>query len=74
MANVSENKWGPWPCDYDKTFYDVMLHDGTIIKHCWPNAGKMIDTSKDSRRQHVPDFEIKAVRVSPDHPLDKKEG
>jgi hypothetical protein len=27
--------------DYEKEFYDIKLEDGTIVEHCWPNAGKL---------------------------------
>jgi hypothetical protein len=26
--------------EYEKAECDIKLHDGTILKHCWPNAGK----------------------------------
>lgn len=25
--------------DYEKKFYDIKLHDGSIFLGCWPNAG-----------------------------------
>ena len=36
------HEWLPWTGNhYIKSFYDVMLPDGSVIKYCWPNAGKM---------------------------------
>lgn len=37
----TEPTWHLFTDDYQKQFYSVKLSDGTIIKNCWPNAGKM---------------------------------
>lgn len=33
------DEWIPYT-DYEKQECDVKLKDGTIVYHCWPNAGK----------------------------------
>jgi hypothetical protein len=33
------SEWIPY-VDYEKKECDVKLKDGTIVYHCWPNAGK----------------------------------
>ena len=58
-----------WNGEYDKVHYDVLLPDGELVKHCWPNAGKMC--AMDSKqRSWTKDDGIK-VRVSPTHPLEE---
>jgi hypothetical protein len=38
----SYDEWRIWNGNnYIKTHYDVLLPDGTIIEHCWANAGKL---------------------------------
>lgn len=37
--NIIYNEWLPYT-DYEKEECDVKLKDGTIVYHCWPNAGK----------------------------------
>lgn len=37
--NIIYDEWLPYT-DYEKQECDVKLKDGTIIYHCWPNAGK----------------------------------
>jgi hypothetical protein len=37
--DVTYNEWIPYT-DYEKAECDVKLKDGTIVYHCWPNAGK----------------------------------
>jgi hypothetical protein len=38
-SDIVYNEWIPY-IDYEKAECDVKLKDGTIIYHCWPNAGK----------------------------------
>lgn len=61
--------WEEFTEDYDyiKKFYDVLLPSGQIIKHCWPNAGKMIATDTTGRIWSVED-NIK-VKLSKDRPF-----
>jgi len=33
-------QWQKYNGSYEKTEYDIMLKDGTVIKNCWPNAGQ----------------------------------
>lgn len=54
--------------DYDKVFYDVLLSNGEIVKHCWPNAGRMNAINGDGRKWGGEDG-VK-VRPSMDHPED----
>jgi len=57
--------------DYAKAFYDVRLNGrAEIIKHCWPNAGKMM-AQDGSGREWWPGECL--VRLSPDHPLEGAE-
>ncbi len=57
--------------DYEKDPYDVQLADGTIVKWCWPNAGKMCAMDGSGRTwDHTSGIK---VRLSPDHPLDDHE-
>lgn len=35
-------EWRPWTGNnYIKSYYDVLLENGTIIYHLWPNAGSL---------------------------------
>lgn len=51
--------WMPFNGRYEKKLYDVMLHDGTIIRGCWPNAGSF----------HVLAIEITPYTRTSAHPL-----
>jgi len=58
-VNVTEMDWETWPIrDYDLTWYDVRLHDGTIHRHLWPDE----DGFKDA--VCVPFRDVAYVRVS----------
>lgn len=35
-----EDEWAPYTGKYLKSFYDIKLKDGRIIRDCWPNNGK----------------------------------
>ena len=37
--DIIYNEWIPY-IDYEKSECDIKLKDGTIVYHCWPNAGK----------------------------------
>ena len=40
--DYSDGEWKTWTGNnYIKSHYDVLLADGSVIEHCWPNAGKM---------------------------------
>jgi len=65
------SEWQSWPCDYEKVLYDVRLPDGTIIPHCWLNAGKIFDPRPDSPSAYI--LNAIAIRKSSTHPLDKKD-
>ena len=58
--------------DYDKKFYDVKLSDGTIIEHCWPNAGRFTPMDQ-TNRSIGPEHNV-CVRWSRTHPCDRYEG
>lgn len=58
--------------DYDKKFYDVKLNDGTIIEHCWPNAGRFTPMAQ-ADRTFGPEDNV-CVRWSVTHPCDRYEG
>lgn len=62
--------WEEFTPDYDyyKMFYDVMLPDGTVVVHCWPNAGFMNEIN-DGDRKFGPKDKVK-VRISRTHPMD----
>lgn len=64
-------EWQPFTenFDYLKEFYDVMLPDGTVLNHFWPNAGKMNAMHGAPQKQYTHLDNIK-VRLSPDHPED----
>jgi hypothetical protein len=38
-TDIIYDEWIPYT-DYEKSECDVKLKDGTIVYHCWPNAGK----------------------------------
>ncbi len=38
-SDIVYDEWIPY-VDYEKAECDVKLKDGTIVYHCWPNAGK----------------------------------
>jgi hypothetical protein len=38
-SDIIYDEWIPY-IDYEKAECDVKLKDGTIVYHCWPNAGK----------------------------------
>jgi len=63
-----KTEWHLFTEDYEKAFYDVQEPDGTIIKHCWPNAGFMEDVHGSGKRWKVGAFIL--IRLSKDHPLD----
>jgi hypothetical protein len=52
MLQLAREGWMSFTADYDKTFYDVWLPTGEIVKECWPNAGSM-NSSDDSDRSWV---------------------
>lgn len=55
------NAWLPFTDDfaYKKMYYDVKLHNGTILYNCWPNAGKMNETGNHrSERGYTPEDQI----------------
>lgn len=54
-----------WEGDYEKQHYDIRrVETGEILKHAWPNAGKMAVGMLMFKPGEV------LVRVSPDHPMD----
>lgn len=59
--------WATWSGDYDKEWYDVRLPDGTVIPHCWPNAGVMMAMDASGRSFRPGTVE---ARYSPTHPAD----
>lgn len=68
-----ENEFVPFTEDYDyeKAFYDVLLEDGAIVKHCWPNNGTLV-AMKYVNRVFTHKDKIK-VRLSLTHPLEDRE-
>lgn len=66
-TNGEADKWRAFlgDGDYDKEWYDVRLPDGQIVKHCWPNAGRMNATDGSGQEWGAGQCE---VRLSPDHP------
>lgn len=65
-----ETDFRDWDGQYIKQFYDVLLNDGTLVQHCWPNAGEMVATDGSNRRWS-PQDNIQ-IRRSPTHPADGK--
>ena len=66
-------EWQLFTADFDylKAFYDVRLKDGTIIKHCWPNAGKMNAIHDEGQQRQFTGADGVQVRLSPEHPEDE---
>jgi hypothetical protein len=46
--------------EYEKAECDIKLHDGTIIYHCYPNAGKFNPMCADSI-QEIPEDQVKEI-------------
>lgn len=62
------DEWKLFEGEYEKEWYDIKTMDGTIHKHCWPNAGFMNAVhSKDSPKFGVGEC---YYRLSITHPLD----
>lgn len=59
---VGKDRFTIWDGQYDKTWYDVLLPDGSVVERCWPNAGKMVATDGSGREWEPGPI---AVRVSP---------
>lgn len=38
-SDIIHDTWIPY-VEYEKEECDVKLKDGTVVNHCWPNAGK----------------------------------
>lgn len=38
MTAIGE--WKPYSGSYDKSWYDLKLTNGRIVRDCWPNAGR----------------------------------
>lgn len=70
-ARPTDWDWNLFTADFDylKEFYDVLLPDGTLHRHCWPNAGKMNVVLGEHKSFDQQDG-IK-VRLSPDLPEDQ---
>lgn len=62
-----ERVWKLFDANYEKEFYDVRLKDGTIVTHCWPNAGRMNDIHDTGRSWGYGEVEIS---LSLTHPAD----
>jgi len=60
------NKWKPYRYNYEKVWYDIELHDGSIIGPCWPNAGWFHNEHFGMIREE----EVRRFRISDKHPLD----
>lgn len=58
--NYSDN-WQPYTGDYDKFEYDIKLHDGTIIPHCYPNARKFNSFTLETQ---TPESEVAEIKFS----------
>ncbi len=55
-------EWIPWDGNYVKEFYDIKLHDGKVLRNCWPNAGRMHDLHGNGRQYRKED--VAAIRVA----------
>lgn len=53
--DIIYNEWIPYT-DYEKSECDVKLKDGTVVYHCWPNAGKFNPLCSDM--DYVPEEEV----------------
>lgn len=41
---LASNDWQPFTGEYEKQFYEVRGEGDFVIKHLWPNAGKLFAT------------------------------
>jgi hypothetical protein len=60
------SEWVAFDGDYEKTIQDIELHDGTIYKQCWPNAGQFhcMGALPGGKTKYVPYAEVRRVRKS----------
>ena len=60
-----KHKWKQYDFNYEKEWYDIELHDGSIIGPCWPNAGSFHNEDFGMiKEEHVVRF-----RLSKEHPM-----
>lgn len=59
--NNYSDSWQPYTGDYDKFEYDIKLHDGTIIPHCYPNARKF---NSFTLQTQTPESEVAEIKFS----------
>jgi hypothetical protein len=60
-----EHEWKPYNCNYEKKWYDIKLHDGTIINTCYPNSGWFHNEYLGMFREE----RVKMFRLSKEHPM-----
>ena len=53
--DIIYNEWIPY-IDYEKADCDIKLKDGSIVYHCWPNAGKFNPLCSD--RDYIPEEDV----------------
>ena len=59
--HIIYDQWLPYDEDgYEKAECDIKLHDGTIIKHLWPNAGKFGELCTD-RNNDYPEEDVAEI-------------
>lgn len=58
MIDAPYDEWIPY-VDYEKAECDVKLKDGSIVYHCWPNAGKFNPLCSD--RDEVPEEDVEYI-------------
>lgn len=62
-CEYSDN-WQPYKMDYDKFEYDIKLKNGTIIKSCYPNAGKFNSMSNEHNGESFNEDLVDEIRFS----------
>jgi hypothetical protein len=53
--------WSDYDGDYEKSMQDIILHNGTQVNCCWPNAGyfnPLFNVDK------IPEKEVSKVRLT----------
>lgn len=55
--------WQSYDGDYEKSFQDIRLKDGTEVLYCYPNAGVYTETHGEHRR--ISEEEVTHVRLTP---------
>ena len=55
---MSWEPWEPFTGDYDKRFYEVLIMAGHVVRHVWPNAGRLYHTDGNAQA-YGPEHKVK---------------